>query len=293
MSPRFQTTLHRSASICGRGYWSGKSVEVTFEPAAADTGIVFRRDDLPGRPAAPVNPRTVDGAHFRTNVNVGDDRVELIEHAVAALAGMQIDNVLIAVTAREMPGLDGSAAGYVEMIRHAGTRTLQRPRGAFRIAAPLRIVDGDAWIAAEPNDNSVYGYELDYDDGPIRRQSYACQKTIEHFGNHLAAARTFVTADQAAKLRQSGVGLHVTTADLVMIDEDGRPIDTTWRMADECAAHKTLDLIGDLAVVGVDLIGRMTSHRGGHRLNAQMARKIAEQIAGAAAGENCYTDQAA
>ena len=145
----------------------------------------------------------------------------------------------------------------------------------------------------------MYRYELDYDDGPIARQSYECFSTPEHFAEQLAGARTFVTRQQADMLRASGVGGHVTTADLVMIDDDGQPIDTVWRMENECAAHKTLDMIGDLAVVGVDLIGRFTSHRGGHRLNAKLSRAIEQQISKsseierAAAGQNCYTETAA
>ena len=155
---------------------------------------------------------------------------------------MQIDNVVVSVTAAEMPGLDGSAAGYVEIIRRAGTRTLKRPRGSFRLQRPIRIDDGDAWITADPADVTTYRYELEYDDGPIARQSHECEMSVAHFENHLALARTFVTAEQAAMLRASGVGGHVTTADLVMIDDHGQPIDTIWRIENECAAHKNARL---------------------------------------------------
>jgi UDP-3-O-acyl N-acetylglucosamine deacetylase len=212
---------------------------------------------------------------------IGTARIAMVEHLMAALCALEIDNCIVEIDAEEMPGLDGSAADYVRALREAGLVIQAAPRNRLIVDRTLRVGTASHWIevAPSPDGRSHYEYRLDYgDDCPIRPQSYALALTPDRFCREVAPARTFVTAQQAAELRASGVAAHVTTADLLVFGHDG-PVDNELRFENECARHKALDLIGDLALVGMDLVGRFVSYRGGHNLNAQMAvclRRLAQ-----------------
>ncbi len=201
----------------------------------------------------------------------------MIEHVMAALYALEIDNCVIEVDGEEMPGLDGSALAIAQSLRSVGLVVQAAARKRFIIDRMFRVGDETCWIEAGPvaGGHARYEYRLDYgDDSPIAAQSYSGILSAHTFCRELAPARTFVTAQQVTQLQAQGVGKHVGPQDLLVFDDNGL-VDNTFRFANECARHKTLDLIGDLALAGVDLIGRFVSHRGGHRLNAALARQLA------------------
>lgn len=275
---RSQHTLATTCQVRGRGYWSGKPVCVSMHPAAADHGIVLVRTDLPGRPECPADIRHTSEASLRTIVHRGDARFEMVEHLISALAGVGIDNCRVEIDAEELPGLDGSALAYVEALSSAGLILQARPKRRVVIRQSYRVGNDRAFVMVAPpkSDESYYEFQLSFDDTPsIPPQAYGVELNEERYIREVCSARTFVTLEQAESIRASGVANHVRNEDLLVIGDDG-PIDNRYRYINECARHKTLDMIGDLALAGVEIVGRVTSFRGGHVLNGRMARRIAE-----------------
>ncbi len=278
---RNEHTIASTCMVAGRGYWSGQSVSLRFLPASAGTGIVFVRTDLPGHPQCPARIEFADSVQFRTNLQNGDASFAMVEHIMAALAGLEIDNCVVEADAEEMPGLDGSSQECVRVLQSAGLVIQAALKQQLVIEQPLRVRQGDASIEVFPSEGnrSHYGYRLDYGpDSVVSSQSFRFDLTPRQFTRQVAAARTFVTLEQAQQLRANGVAQHVSNQELLVIGPDG-PVDNAFRFRNECARHKTLDLIGDLSLVGVDLIGQFVSERGGHRLNGMLAQKLAQMVA--------------
>jgi len=275
MQPRPQQSIRRAVTVTGTGYWSGRPCRVEFLPAAAGSGIAFLRQvgGVPVRIPLAVENR-VD-ATARTNLAVAGATVQMVEHAASALAGLGIDCCLVKVSAEELPGLDGSAAPYVAALLDAGIERLGGPLDPIVVREPCRVADGDAWVEALPpiHPGLSVEYDLDYGPGPIGRQRFALRITPETYRAELAAARTFITEAEAARLRGAGLAAHVTTRDLIVFGPDG-PIDNPLRWPDECVRHKLLDLVGDLALVGRPLHAHVRACRSGHRLNAALAARL-------------------
>jgi len=275
--PRKQQTIAEAAHVDGVGYWSGREVRVRFVPAEADEGIVFVRDDLPGRPriSATVEHRTE--TPLRTTLACDGAGVDMIEHVMAALAGLQIDNCTVHVDQQEMPGCDGSSRAFVDALTAAGSVVQDTERAIREIRNPIRLGNGDrAWIEARPccSGKTVLQYELDYGpNNPIGRQTLELVLSPETFCEQLAGCRTFLLESEARTMMAQGLGRHVSCGDLLVFGPDG-PIDNELRFPDECVRHKLLDMVGDLALAGCDLAGRIIASRSGHRLNAELVRTI-------------------
>ena len=277
LSPeRFQTTIKRSTFISGFGFWSGLDVHVEFRPAPAGHGIVFVRRDLPGMPCIPAQVENRIEGPRRTTLSRRGSNVEMVEHVLAALAGLQIDNCQIWIDRAEMPGLDGSSQEIVNALLAVGTQRLPGRRQNLRIDTAIRVGDDDAWISAEPADGNecVLRYELNYSDEPaIGRQTCTASLGSLDFANAIAPARTFVTLNEAESLRREGLARRVSYSDLLVFNHQG-VLQNTLRYENECARHKLLDLIGDLSLAGCDLIGSISAYRSGHRLNAELVRQL-------------------
>jgi UDP-3-O-[3-hydroxymyristoyl] N-acetylglucosamine deacetylase len=275
MPSRSQRTIRRPVSVRGTGYWSRRENRVEFLPAPAGSGVVFVRGDrdVPVRIAAGVENR-VDAA-LRTNLSVAGVQVQMVEHVLSALAGLGVDCCQVRVSAEELPGLDGSALRFVEALDEAGFEDLGAPIDPLVVTETLRAGDDEAWIEVSPPRHSglTVEYELDYGPGPIGRQRLALRVTPDVYRSDLAAARTFLAQDEANRLVAAGLGVGVTTRDLVVFGPDG-PIDNPLRWSDECVRHKVLDLVGDLALVGRPLHAHVRARRSGHQLNAVMAARL-------------------
>ena len=278
---RNQHTIAATCEVSGRGYWSGQAVRVVIHPAALGTGIRLVRVDLAQPNTCLAAVRFREDASLRTNLSHGDARFQMVEHLMAALAALEIDNVLVEIDAEELPALDGSSRGFVESLSRSGLIVQAAPRRRLVIRDRYRIGNRDGWIELTPSQHgeTYFEYQLSFDDDtPISPQAFGVELTPDRFIREVASARTFVTASQAAMIRQSGVASHVTNQDLLVIGDEG-PIENAFRFPNECARHKTLDLIGDLALSGVEFIGRVTSFRGGHSLNGRVAERLAELAA--------------
>lgn len=274
--PRRQQTIAAPARVEGVGYWTGAPVRVTLRPAAENTGIRFVRTDLPGRPEIPALVEYRIEAPRRSNLRCGGAEIQMVEHVLAALAGLGIDNCMVEASSAELPGLDGSSAAYVQAILDAGVtlqRSFVRP---LVVQETIRVGDGDAWVEARPADDDQFSlhYVLEFEPGhSIPNQSFSVRLTPHRFALRLAAARTFVTEDEARQLHAAGLARHVSTSDLLVFGPHG-PIENRLRYEDECVRHKTLDLIGDLALCGRPICGSIVAYRSGHRLNAALATEI-------------------
>ncbi len=214
-SLRPQQTIAATASVNGFGYWSGRDVRVEFRPAAPDTGIVFVRDDLnpPARIAASVGNRVE--VPRRTTLRSAGASVEMVEHVLAALVGLAIDNCEVGVTAPEMPGCDGSSLPFVEALDAVGTRSYEAPRRRLMVRELVRLGDDDHWIEARParHGGLSLSYRLDYGRGSaIGRQSIDLCLTADSFRRELAPSRTFLLKEEAEMLRAQGLGRRATTA---------------------------------------------------------------------------------
>jgi UDP-3-O-acyl N-acetylglucosamine deacetylase len=278
---RPQRTLAATTEIAGVGFITGARVHVRFRPAPVDTGRVFRRSDQPL--AAPVAARVecVTGTDRRTTLGPAAHGVTLVEHLLAALAGLRIDNCLIELDGPEPPGLDGSADGFVAVLAAAGIVNQTARRPIYTPDAPILVSRDTATIGLHPAKSPELraSYLLDYGAfAAIPRQTFTLDFSPGDFVREVAACRTFVTAAEAEALRTQGIGEHLTAADLIVFGERG-PIHNRLRFADEPARHKVLDMIGDLALCGFDLAGHVVAYRSGHALNVELARRLAIAVA--------------
>jgi len=275
-SRRRERTIAGEAGVCGVGFLTGADVRVRFRPAPAGAGVTFVRADLPGQPAVPAHVRHVTPRQRRTTLQRGAAVVEMVEHVMAALAGLRIDNCTVELDAAETPGLDGSSRAYVEALDAAGLVEQDRLREVLVIDRPVSVREGRAVLAAHPGeaDELVLAYNLDYGrSSAIAPQGRFVAITPESFRADLAPSRTFLLESEAVALRAAGVGARTTVADLLVFGPDG-PIGNALRFPDECARHKILDMVGDLALLGKDLVGHVVAHRSGHQQNAELARAL-------------------
>lgn len=275
---RPERTLARTTEVRGVGFFHGSDVNIRFLPADAGTGIIFVRSDLPDRPVVPARIDNVIPSQRRTTIRQGAATVEMIEHVMAALAGSWIDNCVVEIDAGECPGCDGSSRAFVEAFDQAGIIEQNRTRQALVLERPVSVREGDAVLAALPGapGRLTLSYHLDYGrEAPIPAQSLCLGLTPDSFRDELAASRTFVLEAEANALRASGIGVRTTAADLLIFGRDGI-IGNALRYPDECVRHKILDMVGDLALLGVDLHGFVVAHRSGHQTNAALARKLRE-----------------
>lgn len=282
-----QRTIRRAVSLAGRGYLSGVAVSIEFRPAPVDSGITFVRTDLPGELAIPATIEHVVPRQRRTAIARGDAVVEMVEHVMAALAGLGVDNCTVAIDAPETPGCDGSSQAFVEAIRSAGILVQDAPARILQCTTAIRLTEGEMAIAIEPANASTFeiDYELNYPNAPaIGRQRRCFVLQPDSFETELASARTFVLEHEAEMLKAAGIGRHCTTQDLLIFGADG-PIENALRYPDEPVRHKMLDVLGDLYLAGCRIQGRVTANRSGHSLNAALVRRLRESESTLAAGD--------
>lgn len=280
MSTLLQRTISREVSLAGPGLFSGEVATLTFGPAIPNSGITFVREQ--GERSANIQAlvQNVAKRPRRTCLRNGSLHVETVEHCLAALSGLGIDNATVKLSggsAGEIPGGDGSSKPFVELLSDAGVRELDAPSDPLIIKKPIQVTHGDATLAALPGPTDHLEIIYDFEAGPpIGRQTISFHLGDDDFVNQLAPARTFVFEQEANEMRNRGIGKHLSHKELLVISPTG-PIDNSFRFPDECARHKVLDLIGDLYLVGRPIRGRLVAHKSGHELNHLLARRLLEQ----------------
>ncbi|MDD5063563.1 MAG: UDP-3-O-acyl-N-acetylglucosamine deacetylase [Phycisphaerae bacterium] len=275
---KLQKTIKSEARVSGKGMFGGKEAKVVFRPAPADAGVVFVRTDVaePVRISAIVTNVAERGR--RTSLKKGPVSIETVEHCLAAVSALEIDNLVVEVEGPELPAPDCSSAEYFNILKRAGLVEQPENRKELVISEPISITSGDASIYALPyaDDGLNITYDLDYSGHTgIGRQIFSCRVMPESFEKHLAPARTFLLEAEAQQFQARGVGAHLSPRDILVVSSDG-PIKNSFRFPNECARHKIVDLIGDLALTGRAVKGRVVAYKSGHSLNQQLARKLYE-----------------
>jgi UDP-3-O-[3-hydroxymyristoyl] N-acetylglucosamine deacetylase len=269
-----QRTLRRSTACAGIGLHSGNKVTLTLKPAPADHGIRFQRADLEGFEIR----ATVDNLariQYATGLARQEGSVETVEHLLAALSSLGIDNVTVELNYPEVPIMDGSAAPFVYLIQEAGIKRLPAPRKYLKVIRPVSLSRGEKRIALYPSDHFKVTYSISFDHPLLRHQSRTVRLSEETFTEEIAPARTFGFLKEVEMLRQNGLALGGSLENAIVLGETGAL--NALRFEDEFVRHKILDVIGDMALIGYPIIGHLVAHRGGHALHTAFASKLLEE----------------
>ena len=271
-----QHTIQKEVTIEGTGLHTGCQVQLKLKPAAANTGVNFRRVDLAGSPSVPANVNyVIDMARRprRTSIGIGDIEIHTIEHLMASLSCLGVDNVMIESNGSELPGLDGSALPFVELMKKAGLKEQETPRKTFQVRESLWIREEDACIVVLPDDEFRISYTLSYDHPLLRSQFFSNVINQETFQRQVAPGRTFCLQSEAEELRSQGLGKGADYENTVVLGERG-VIENKLRFEDEFVRHKVLDLIGDLYLLGSPLKGHVIAVKSGHPLNIKLIQRL-------------------
>lgn len=277
--PRCQRTIRRPVAVEGFGYFSGRDVRVEFRPAPVGSGVTFVRCDRSPAVRVRVSPALRIDVPRRTTLSSNGVQVEMVEHVLAALAGLEIDNCEVWVNAAEMPGCDGSALAFVEALDSVATVDQGAPVRQLHARRRVRVGDEHNWIEAAParGGRLSIAFDLDYSAHPaIGHQTIRLSVHPATFRTELAPCRTFLEEAAARAMIAQGIGARVTPQNLLIFGPDG-PIDNTLRFENECVRHKVLDVIGDLALTGCEVVADVVAFRSGHRLHAELARQLMAQ----------------
>ncbi|MBS3735113.1 MAG: UDP-3-O-[3-hydroxymyristoyl] N-acetylglucosamine deacetylase [Phycisphaerae bacterium] len=278
-----QKTVRRPVVVEGRGLFGGRLCRLRIVPAEADAGLVFVRTDLDGAPrvACDIN-RLTRSETRRTVLAAGEATVETVEHVLSAVWGLGVDNACIEMNAPEPPSDDGSARLFTDAIGEVGLEEQAAERVVEVVEEPVTVSSGEATLSALPGVEGQLDllYDLDYAGVPsIGRQVRAFALDRDDYAGQIAPARTFLLADEAAAFRSQGYGGHLDATQLLVMDDEG-PVDNELRFSDEHVRHKLCDLIGDLALLGRRLEGRILASRSGHRMNHELVRRLREASGG-------------
>ena len=271
-----QRTLRRPVSCSGIGLHSGNKVTLSLKPAPAGYGIRFQRSDLGGL-EIPATVTHLGGIQLATGLTREAVSVETVEHLLAALTALGIDNVIVELNTPEVPIMDGSAAPFVYLIMNeAGVKRLAAPKRFLKVLRPISLSHGDKRIALYPSDHFKVTYSINFDHPLIRHQSRTMKITEETFVEDIAPARTFGFLKEVEMLRQRGLALGGSLDNAIVLGETS-VLNNALRFEDEFVRHKILDVIGDLSLVGYPVIGHLVAHRAGHALHTEFAAKILEE----------------
>jgi UDP-3-O-[3-hydroxymyristoyl] N-acetylglucosamine deacetylase len=271
-----QRTLRRPISCAGVGLHSGHKVNLTLKPAPAGFGIRFRRTDL-GNLEVPATVHHLLGIQLATNLARNQVSIETVEHLLAALVSVGVDNAIVELNSPEVPIMDGSASPFLYLIEEAGLRTLPEPRKYLKVVSPVRLTRGDKSITLEPADHFEITYSISYDHPLLRHQARTLRVTRETFADEIAPARTFTFLKDVDHMRQNGLALGGTLDNAVVLGDHGVINGGALRFDDEFVRHKMLDAIGDLALLGYPVIGHLVAHRAGHALHTEFVARVLEE----------------
>jgi UDP-3-O-[3-hydroxymyristoyl] N-acetylglucosamine deacetylase len=269
-----QTTLRKEVRCSGVGLHSGQKVEMVLKPAPADTGVIFSLLTKSGRQVVVPEPGRVVGTGLATTLGTERAKVSTVEHLLAALVGLEIDNVLVEVDGEEIPILDGSASVYVYLINSAGIRVLDRPREIAKIKRPLVFEQEGKRVVAKPYNGLKIDYRISFPHPQIGTQNFCFESTPLTFSHRIARARTFGFMKDVEWLQKNGLALGGSLENAVVFDDYGVVNPEGLRFADEMVRHKILDFMGDIAVGSHRLWGHFEVSCSGHDFNNRFMRYL-------------------
>jgi UDP-3-O-[3-hydroxymyristoyl] N-acetylglucosamine deacetylase len=271
-----QRTLRNSIRATGVGLHTGKKVLMTLKPAAADSGIVFRRVDLPQPVDIRARAENVGETTLGTTLINGDVRISTVEHLLSAFAGLGIDNACVEVSAPEVPIMDGSAGPFVFLLQSAGIEEQPQPKRFIRVKKSVQVTDGDKWARFDPFEGFKVNFEIEFDHPVFKRRMQAASMDFSttSFLKEVSRARTFGFMRDLESLRARNLALGGTLENAIVLDDVGVMNEDGLRYEDEFVKHKILDAIGDLYLLGHSLIGEFSGHKSGHGLNNRLLRTL-------------------
>ena len=267
-----EQTIRATATCSGVGLHSGAPVNLRLLPASAGTGIVFRRTDLDGFEIE-ASGRNVARVSYATSLMKRGVLISTTEHLLSAFIGAGIDNAVVELDNLELPILDGSARPFVEMIRKAGVRRQRKVRSYLRIAREIELREGDKFIGIYPSDTYSVSYSINFPHRLIGKQTFRVQLTNGSYMREIAGARTFGFLHEAEAMRQQGLIRGASTDNAIVLTRD-EILNPPLRFADEFVRHKVLDLIGDLALIGKQILGSVVADRAGHAMHTALVSRI-------------------
>ncbi len=270
---RFQRTLRNSISCEGIGLHTGKPVKMIIKPAPIDSGVVFIRTDI-GNAAVRAVAANIGTTSYATTLSSNGVSVKTVEHLLAAFAGLNIDNVSVEINADEVPIMDGSARPFIRLIADAGIQTQEAVQQVLKVIKPLYVRDGNKQIAIWPTDETSISYFIDFNHPMLKEQSMQYALSENAFLREISDARTFGFLSDVKTLQANGLAKGASLDNAVALTEDSVVNKEGLRYKNEFVRHKILDLIGDLALVGMPIIGHIVAHKSGHGLNSQMVGKL-------------------
>jgi UDP-3-O-[3-hydroxymyristoyl] N-acetylglucosamine deacetylase len=275
-----QRTLKSLTRAVGVGLHSGQRVELTLRPAAPDTGIVFRRVDLPEPVDIAVSAQAVSDTRLASTLANGDAKVHTVEHLMSACAGLGVDNLYVDITAEEVPILDGSAASFVFLLQSAGIELQNAPRRFIRITRPVEVREGsgatEKWARLEPYEGYQLSFEIDFDHPAVDAtgQRVVFDMSTGSYSKDIARARTFGFTKDVEMMRANGLALGGGLDNAIVMDDFKVLNAEGLRYDDEFVKHKILDAMGDLYLIGKPFLARYSARRSGHALNNLLLREV-------------------
>ncbi|HOV18620.1 UDP-3-O-acyl-N-acetylglucosamine deacetylase [Ottowia sp.] len=275
-----QRTLKSLTRAVGVGLHSGERVELTLRPAPVDTGIVFRRIDLPQPVDLPVNALAVTDTRLASTLTRGDVKVRTVEHLMSACAGLGLDNLFIDITAEEVPILDGSASSFVYLLQSAGIEVQGAPKKFLRVLQPVEVREGEGeqlkWARVDPHHGFTLSFEIDFHHPAVDSTGQRVEFDMGsgRYSRDIARARTFAFSRDVEMMRANGLALGGGLDNAIVMDDTKVLNADGLRYAEEFAKHKMLDAIGDLYCVGHPMLAAYSAFRSGHALNNRLLREL-------------------
>jgi UDP-3-O-[3-hydroxymyristoyl] N-acetylglucosamine deacetylase len=276
-----QRTLKNTVRATGVGVHTGKKVYLTLRPAAPDTGIVFRRTDLPDCPELKADATLVGDTRLCSCIERDGVRVATVEHLMSAFAGLGIDNAYVDLTAMEVPIMDGSAGPFVFLIQSAGIEEQNAAKKFIRVRQPVEVREDDKWARLDPYNGFRVDFSIDFSHPVIQAgpQRLTVDFATTSYNKEIARARTFGFMQEVETLRSAGLGLGGSLDNAIVVDEFRVLNSDGLRYEDEFVKHKVLDAIGDLYLLGRPLLGAFSAYKSGHALNNRVLRALVSDAA--------------
>lgn len=275
-----QRTLKKEVSATGVGLHNGEKVTLTLLPAAIDTGVVFRRTDLPGMPEIQATPDAVSDTRMCSALEKNGARVATVEHVMSALAGLGVDNVIVAVDGSEIPIMDGSSGPFIFLLQSAGIVEQAAAKKFLRVIKKVEVMEDDKWVTFEPYHGFKMDFTIDFAHPVFENSSNNVKIDFADntYISEISRARTFGFMHEVEYLRANGLARGGSLDNAIVLDEF-RVLNTDGlRYEDEFAKHKVLDAIGDLYMLGHPLLGSYTAYKSGHGLNNKLIRALLADV---------------
>lgn len=270
----YQRTIAKSVDVTGIGIHSGKRVTMSLHPAPADFGIQFKRTDLPNASILKANSVNVGATENNTTLGSGENSIHTVEHFLATLYGLGINNVFVEIDGPEVPIMDGSGASFVFLLKETGVTILNKVKKFLIILEPVRVEYEDKWATIEPSSTLVVESTIVFPHPKIKKQQFVFNFSCENYIDQISRARTFALLRDVDHLKRKGLAQGGSLDNAIVLDDFNVMNPEGLRFYDEFIRHKVLDTIGDISLLGHEVVGKITTYKSGHHLHNLLCKKL-------------------